>query len=221
MKNQKGFTLIELLLVVVIIGLMLAVIVPRAWRANIDTKYGLVRQNANELASFGMEWIDHQIMAQDTDALAVRGFYAESLCKGALASGGQAWLPDPQANWAGTRTITFRKIDSGSLFGSSSPETNVQGIIAPEKIPRNPFNGASVFASMNDPTQIGSVVPGALALAAKNETAGGQYVYYAFVFQGTDSTSTTLTDANAFYAGQDAVTIPGLRNGVFFARLRW
>jgi len=43
--NQKGFTLIELLLVVVIIGILLSVIVPRAWRANIDAKYGLVRQN--------------------------------------------------------------------------------------------------------------------------------------------------------------------------------
>jgi prepilin-type N-terminal cleavage/methylation domain-containing protein len=30
-KTEKGFTLIELLLVVVIIGVLLAVIVPRAW----------------------------------------------------------------------------------------------------------------------------------------------------------------------------------------------
>ena len=51
-KDNRGFTLIEILLVVVIIGLMLAVIVPRAWRANIDAKYGLVRQNCSELATF-------------------------------------------------------------------------------------------------------------------------------------------------------------------------
>ena len=56
LTKQKGFTLIEILLVVVIIGLMLAVIVPRAWRANIDSKYGLVRQNCSELASFGSQW---------------------------------------------------------------------------------------------------------------------------------------------------------------------
>ena len=33
MRNEKGFTLIELLLVVMIIGFMLAVIVPRGLRA--------------------------------------------------------------------------------------------------------------------------------------------------------------------------------------------
>ena len=50
MRNEKGFTLIELLLVVMIIGFMLAIILPRGLRATTDAKYNLVRQNAAELA---------------------------------------------------------------------------------------------------------------------------------------------------------------------------
>ena len=64
-SKRRGFTLIEILLVIVIIGLMLAVIVPRAWRANVDTKYSLIRQNCAELASFGMQWAEKQLTVQD------------------------------------------------------------------------------------------------------------------------------------------------------------
>ena len=79
-RNNKGFTLIEILLVVVIIGIMLAVIVPRAWRANIDTKYGLVRQNCSELASFGMLWAENQIEGSDPASEAMMNDYLVSLC---------------------------------------------------------------------------------------------------------------------------------------------
>jgi len=75
MKNEKGFTLIELLLVVLVIGLMLAVIVPRGMRANTDAKYNLVRQNSSELASHANEWIEQQILAQDETSTATRAAY--------------------------------------------------------------------------------------------------------------------------------------------------
>jgi len=209
MKNE-GFTLIELLLVVVIIGLMLAVIVPRAWRANIDTKYGLVRQNCSELASFGMEWAEKMVLAQDDNLdLGIKN-YLDTL---STPPNGQ-WVANSAGNWVGTNTVPGRQVDGQP----ANPETSVQGIIAPEKIPRNPFNGASVFVTTNDPATMGVPVPGAAACGSVDENAGN-FTYYAFVFQGTDSTSTTLTDTATFYAGQSLGNIPGLRNGIFFARI--
>ena len=72
MRNEKGFTLIELLLVVLVIGFMLAVIVPRGLRANTDAKYNLVRQNGSELASYANDWIEQQTL-QGGLAIAVDG----------------------------------------------------------------------------------------------------------------------------------------------------
>ena len=126
-RAKQGFTLIELLLVVVIIGLMLAVIVPRAWRANIDTKYGLVRQAASELAAFGQEWAEQMVYAQPESDSTTTCLYYLSLA--GFDDG--AWIPDEEANWVGINSIDGR-----------TPEASVQGIVTPEKTPR-PFQSVS------------------------------------------------------------------------------
>ena len=69
-----------------------------------------------------------------------------------------------------------------------APETSVYGITPPDKQPRNPFNGASVFNVANDPTT-GNIMAGAIRCAGVDETEGGAdatFVYYAFLFLGTD-----------------------------------
>ncbi len=239
-KNwEKGFTLIELLLVVVIIGLMLSVIVPRAWRANVDAKYGLVRQNCSELASFGQEWAENQLLAQnESTSTATVDSYLATLVKSTAAAAdwaaGATWVGADTTvvtNWSlsgaggvGANTpgeITVQGRYMGTALTDTVPETTVEGIIPPEKVIRNPFNEVNVFQTSNDPATSGNAITGAIACGTIAEgTAPDVWHYYGFLFQGTDSTTIDLTTATTYYSGQDASTLAGLRNGIFFARVR-
>jgi prepilin-type N-terminal cleavage/methylation domain-containing protein len=265
LNSEKGFTLIELLLVVVIIGLMLAVIVPRAWRANIDAKYGLVRQNCSELASFGQEWAENQLLAQnETYSYATIDDYLQTLAGnatyGAPGAGviawaaGSAWVADTvggistnwsvsgaggiAANQAGQIAVDGRAIAAAAIANLTGavPETTVEGVMPPEKVIRNPFNEVNVFQTTNDPVAAAAPVTGAIACGTIIDVGPGNAItagsdnwhYYGFVFQGTDTTSSVLgastagaaTGNNTFYSGQADNTLNGLRNGIFFARVR-
>lgn len=227
--EQRGFTLIELLLVVVIIGLMLAVIVPRAWRANIDAKYGLVRQNASELASFGNLWAEQQIEASNESRSTAHMYnYLRTLTfnnNGVTSGRPISWIATADLTHWPNSTTPFAI--NGRVQGQvvdAPPENTVEAIVPVERIPRNPFNGVSVFAASNDPVTTTTPVPGALACGWQVDDARGagqQWAYFGFVFQGTDSTTITLdgaTEPNTFLAGQDR-NLAGLRNGIFFARV--
>ena len=234
-SNKSGFTLLELLLVVVIIGLMLVVIVPRAWRANIDTKYVLIRQNCCELVSFVDQWAEGQIEASVEKYSSASKFnYLYSL---ACNSGSASLSPVlPMSEWIARQSHANNWVESnrlanipGRCSGSSAfaaandpPECSVEALIAPEKLIRNPFNGAQLFVAANDPETSGFVTPGAIAFGCAADPDGdNNYAYFAFVFQGTDATSIKLglNDTKTVYAGQESQTITGLRNGVFAARL--
>ena len=229
--DRKGFTLIEILLVVVIIGIMLAVIVPRAWRANIDTKYGLVRQNCAELASFAQQWVEDGLQSQDSetsDATAL--YYYWSLCGNmdwqTQGSGSQDWVAGNNStnsawsNYSGDRRWVYGRRMPGNPNSNLRPEAWVSDLVPPEKIIVNPFNGLNVFTTGNYPSS--NPVTGAIASAAYPEDTTSGFHYIALVFQGTDSTSVTLSPTNSdttFHAGM-ATDLAGLRNGVFMARCR-
>lgn len=226
--NEKGFTLIEIMLVVTIIGLMLAVIVPRAWRANVDSKYGLVRQNASELAAFAMSWAEGQMAAQDSDCTAKLADYLTSLAGvTAYAAGSGQWIADTtKGNWNAIKTDINGRTVGGGTNGKAATCT-VQALIAQEKQPVNPFNGLNVFQAGNLPTATGTV-PGAVAYGVNtdvNQNSGGLWNYYALVFQGTDATTGTIGTGTApayesvFYGGQ-GFTLAGLRSGIFVARVQ-
>lgn len=222
-KREKGFTLIEILLVVVIIGIMLAVIVPRGWRANVDSKYSLVRQGATELASYGIQWAEKGLQAQDaanSTARAVNYYRALAGCGTGSATTNSTWVAysgSGQNVWSGnTRPILGRATDGSPP--NQPTEDVVMDIIPPEKIPTNPFNGVNAFSIGNYPGT--APITGSLACGMAAEAAVGGFYYFGLVFQGTDSTTSTLNTATSFHAGMHDRQVQGLRNGVFLARAR-
>ncbi|CAN2042289.1 Type II secretion system GspH family protein [Candidatus Magnetomoraceae bacterium gMMP-15] len=214
-RENKGFTLIEILLVIVIIGILLAVIVPRAYRANIDAKYGLVRQAASELASNGSDWIEQMMLAQEADDTCAKVDYIDSLSS--TAGTGVNWIPENTLNWVGTGAAHTSAVGtSNSIDGrSEDPECTVEDITAPDKWPINPFNGAPYYSTINNPN---NVVVGALSCNWILDDNAQRYV--AFIFQGADCTTVTAEQDTTFHAGQQEDDLEGLRNGIFWMRIR-
>lgn len=210
--KQQGFTLIEIMLVVVIIGVMLAVVVPRAWRANIDAKYGTLRQVCAELAGYANDWAKQQLESQHPESSATLNAYFTTLAPN-TGFNGTNWVAAPAAvnNWSGTAvTVIGRDDGTGSNTAASAV---VSDLLPPGAGLRNPFNGLEVFQPGNVPGS--TAVPGALYSGWANETVDAVvYNYYALIFQGTGNTGNT-----DFHAGM-GTDLVGLRQGIFIARAR-
>ena len=197
--RQGGFTLVEIMLVAIIIGAILALIIPRAFRANVDTKYSLVRQSATELGKWGIVWAERNLKNQDSTASCNLNAYVAKLV---------GYIGDDATYWP------ENSVQPAMTCRTQLVSTTVEGIMPKDQVLTNPFTGLSYFNSDNDGT---SPRTGLLYLAEGNETVGSEtYHNYYFVYTGTDATNSA-----DWYAGMGsgAPSLQEMKNGIFMARL--
>ena len=128
-RGRKGFSLIEILLVAIVIGISLALIIPRAWRATVDSKYNLVRQTASELASATTAWAENQLKSQATATL---DQYFDSLDQ--LYTGA-----DGANNWNGRAGLASLPVSG------VTPTTDVAATLPADQVPINPIQWGFIF----------------------------------------------------------------------------
>jgi len=191
-----GFTLIELLLVLTIVGLMAAVIIPRAMRANNDSKFNIVRQYGSEIASYIMTWATDQTRAQRPEtSFTVKDFLNDDIVENDGAG------------------LTSNKL-VGKYIGNKDYDP-VESVVPSGQMPRNPFNEASYFAAENDDTAVPSKKPGLLYLAARPDPRETDFLNFFLVYTSNDPDAT----GNYWHAGMDPEDGDKLRRGIFVARL--
>jgi prepilin-type N-terminal cleavage/methylation domain-containing protein len=193
-RKNAGFTLLEITLVIVVMGILAAVIVPRAMRAREDAKFSLVRQAGAELAQWGATWAERALLVGATSSSDhVLGDYVESLFS--VSSGTRSettcWTGDgTNTNWTGGPK------DVNVNGTPITPPNTVSGLV-PDPVMKNPFNGASYF----DPANSNGQSEGQLKLC-KSLVSGTTSTYeYYFLFTGFSppnwyGTSTTNEDSS-------------------------
>lgn len=195
-RETNGFTLIELLLVLAVIGLIIALILPRAMRARTESNYSMVRQYGSEIACNIMTWAESQARAQRPGcSFTVKDF-----------------LYDDITELDGAGIVSGKLIDK---YTGNDDYDGVEKLFPPEKMPRNPFNEVSYFSKANDDTEVPGKKTGLLYLAVQKDPRDQDYLNFYLLF-----TSTSRDSEGGCWHGDMSHEDPDrIRTGVFVARL--
>ena len=214
-RSGAGFTLIEFLLVMAIIGLLLAVIVPRAQRARIDAKFAEVRQSGSEIAANIMTWAENQARNQP----AILNYTTKDFLDSDI------YLPE----------LDFTNLKLSAKYTGNQAFVGVKKQLPPGQRPRNPFNLVDYFAAVNDDqvlsedsfatapdassaetTVVPSKKPGLLYLAVLPDPVEENYLNFYLLYTAKVSVD---AETGSWYGEMSHEDFNGLRHGIFVARL--
>ncbi len=209
--RDRGFTLLEFLLVMALIGMLLALLLPRFQRATDGARFAEVRQKATEIASFINEWTSLQVQAQLSDtSLTAKDFLSEEIY------------------------LTNNNFRSRPLLNHYTGNDNfngVEGLISPDDLPRNPFNQASYFNRVNDFVRDSpepgrrlnpgpSPNPGLIYLTSFREiqsrSSRRKFRFFYLIFTGISAGSKKRS--GIWYGAMDDKIVAGIRKGVLVNR---
>ena len=202
--RRKGFSMMEIVLVVVIIGVMLLIIVPRAARVREDAKFNSVRQEAAELAKWGNIWAERAVETQDSTVYCTKINFVNTLWTASETTGYTA--DGTNTNWTAPSGSQPSQVATCSSSTNFRPRNTVQEIMPTEQTLRNPFTGINYFEAQNNGN-----VAGAIMLYGAASTKDPGYWEYYLIFRGK---------TGSWFGSMNTDLGDGLRNGVFFARLR-
>gem|GEM_PF-2111716 len=202
---SSGHTFIELTIVFIVIGSLLAIIIPMAIRTNIQAKYATLRQTATELAGWGMEWAQRNLDSQSSSASCNIDKYVATL---------KGYVGDRMVNWRCSDCM-----DAQCSGDAIEIKYSVADMMGPDNHPLNPFNGLSYF---NDKNSGESAQSGLLYLykypPVNTPTPGENYNYYYFVYTGANCQTASQWHAG-MGQGLNGLSLAELQNGVFMAKI--
>ena len=91
----------------------------------------------------------------------------------------------------------------------------VETMVAPERLPKNPFNATSYFNEANDDDKVPSNKAGLLYLAARHDPVDPEYLNFYLLYTSTGSDE----EGNRWFGEMDHEDGDKIRRGVFVARL--
>lgn len=146
-----------------------------------------------------IQWAQNQAEAQrETSTYTIKDFFMETIDRG-----GVGFRSDPLIN----------------RYTGDDNYNGVEMLIPPEKIQRNPFNGASYFNEVNDdPTYIPSPKPGLLYFVSAIDPALGNRNYRNFYLIFTGATGKWFGREANWYGEMEDDDEDAIRRGIFVTR---